>query len=142
VTRNGDQIIEQYRASGGFRVSVTHGQSTGGVGYQRTVHTDESGVAFLEQWVLHGAGHAWSGGGPAGSYTDPRGPDASREMMRFFMQHRLIAANERRSLSEPKSPEQRRLRVWDGPGARGQSRPAPLLLRTKRETETMEAPRS
>jgi poly(hydroxyalkanoate) depolymerase family esterase len=88
---NGDQIIEQCRADGGFRVSVTHGQSTGGVGYQRTVHTDESGVAFLEQWVLHGAGHAWSGGDPAGSYTDPRGPDASREMMRFFLQHRLAA---------------------------------------------------
>jgi poly(hydroxyalkanoate) depolymerase family esterase len=88
---NGDQIIEQCRASGGFRVSVTHGQSTGGVGYQRTVHTDESGVACLEQWVLHGAGHAWSGGDPAGSYTDPRGPDASREMMRFFMQHRRVA---------------------------------------------------
>jgi poly(hydroxyalkanoate) depolymerase family esterase len=86
---NGDQIIEQCRASGSFRVSVTHGQSTGGIRYQRTVHTDESGVSFLEQWVLHGAGHAWSGGGPAGSYTDPRGPDASREMMRFFMQHRL-----------------------------------------------------
>jgi poly(hydroxyalkanoate) depolymerase family esterase len=88
---NGDQIIEQCRPSGGFRVSVTHGQSTGGVGYQRTVHTDESGVVFLEQWVLHGAGHAWSGGDSAGSYTDPRGPDASREMMRFFLQHRLTA---------------------------------------------------
>jgi poly(hydroxyalkanoate) depolymerase family esterase len=86
---NGDQIIEQCRPSGSFQVSVTLGQSPGGVRYQRTVHTDESGVSFLEQWVLHGAGHAWSGGDSAGSFTDPRGPDASHEMVRFFLQHRL-----------------------------------------------------
>jgi poly(hydroxyalkanoate) depolymerase family esterase len=87
---NGDQIIAQSKASARFRVSVTHGESAGGVRYQRTDHGDEGGVSFLEHWVLQGAGHAWSGGDSAGSYTDPRGPDASREMLRFFLQHRLV----------------------------------------------------
>lgn len=81
---NGDQVIAQSKAAAEFRVTINHGGSAGGMDYTRTVQADASGRPILEQWVLHGAGHAWSGGSPAGSYTDPRGPDASREMLRFF----------------------------------------------------------
>ena len=87
--RNGDEVIAQSGAAArrGLRTRVERGQVPDGHPYSRTVHVDDSGRTMLEQWLVHGGGHAWSGGSPAGSYTDPRGPDASREMLRFFLGH-------------------------------------------------------
>ena len=82
---NGDQVIAQAKAGSGLTAKLTAGRSTGGVDFTRTEHRDAQNKPVLEQWLLHGAGHAWSGGSAAGSYTDPRGPDASREMVRFFL---------------------------------------------------------
>jgi poly(hydroxyalkanoate) depolymerase family esterase len=82
---NADQIIAQSKSKADLRTTVSRGETPGGIRYTRTVQANESGRPMLEQWTLHGAGHAWSGGSAAGSYTEPRGPDASREMIRFFL---------------------------------------------------------
>ena len=84
---NGDQVIARSRPATTLRTTVDRGQASGGVHYTRTRHAGEHGRPMLEQWVLHGVGHAWSGGSTAGSYTEPRGPDASRAMVDFFLQH-------------------------------------------------------
>ena len=86
---NAEQVIAQLREALNIDLLaiVQEGRVPGGRPYSRVLHSDASGQAIFEQWVIHGAGHAWSGGSPDGSYTDPQGPDATREMLRFFLDH-------------------------------------------------------
>jgi poly(3-hydroxybutyrate) depolymerase len=77
------------------RLVTTKGRVPGGHAYTRRVYSRRDGTALVEQWTVHQAGHAWSGGSPNGTYTDPRGPDASTELVRFFAQNALACARQR-----------------------------------------------
>ena len=86
--RNGERVVGEALAHGKAdgAAPVERGHAPGGHTYSRTVHRDADGRPVLESWVVHGGGHAWFGGSHAGTYTDPRGPDASEAMLRFFLE--------------------------------------------------------
>ena len=81
---NGEHVIRQARAHAVLHRQVHAGNSADGASWTRVVEKNADGVPTLEHWLLHGGGHAWSGGDPRGSFVSSRGPDASREMLRFF----------------------------------------------------------
>jgi len=67
--------------------STTHGADGAAHPYSRSVYRDADGSVAAELWIVHGGAHAWSGGSPVGSFTDPHGLHACAEMVRFFFQH-------------------------------------------------------
>ncbi|WP_256078556.1 PHB depolymerase family esterase [Massilia sp. YIM B04103] len=99
---NGEDVIAQglrsHPLGRSARYSTLSGQTPGGHEYTHTRHWLKGGTPLGEHWVIHGAGHAWSGGSADGSYTDAKGPDASREMMRFFS---TVGARAQSAISSP-----------------------------------------
>lgn len=85
--RNSMSIVEQFLESEHGAVSEKTGR-VGGRAFTRHVHRGHGGRILAEHWTIKGFGHAWSGGTGRGRYTDPNGPEASKEMLRFFLQHR------------------------------------------------------
>ncbi len=84
--RNGEQVIAAAQGGAGS-TRVEQGVSAQGRRYTRSTRHGDKGQAVTEHWLVHGAGHAWSGGHATGSYTDASGPDATLEMLRFFFEH-------------------------------------------------------
>lgn len=82
---NGSGLVAPFE-QGAARKGQQRGTSRAGHDYTLSKITTLAGID-AEYWVIHGAGHAWSGGSGRGSYTDPKGPDASAEMLRFFLAH-------------------------------------------------------
>lgn len=87
--RNGRLIairaLEPYPA---LRRTEVAGQVDNGRAYVKTTHRKGKGRPYVEHWTIKGGGHAWSGGASAGLFSDPKGPDASAEMLRFFLRHK------------------------------------------------------
>jgi len=84
---NGRQVVDAALAGwpkDALTVTQDTRRSPGGRSYTRTVHAGATGRPMVEQWEVQGAGHAWSGGSPGGSHTDPLGPDASAAIVEFF----------------------------------------------------------
>lgn len=84
---NADALVAAGLGATTTASSTAVGQVTSGRAYTRVVHRDAAGVTRVEQWTVHGAGHGWSGGSAVASHTDPDGPDASAEIVRFFAGH-------------------------------------------------------
>lgn len=94
---NADCILDHWRQAASneqagarkpeWKASVERGHVGGGRKYTRFLFRPDLGRPSAELWIIHQAGHAWSGGSPVGSYTDPQGPDASAEIVRFFNDH-------------------------------------------------------
>ena len=96
---NGDQVTQQwmrtdqlassstYKGAFGNPSSIENGQVPFGHTYDVFKWNDNHGYEIQEYWKINGMGHAWSGGSPGTSYTDPSGPDASLAMVQFFMSH-------------------------------------------------------
>ena len=90
---NADRVIaSRIRAASGFDgqrpPTTTDGGDQPGHSVSRKIYRDGHDKVVAEQWIVDGGSHAWFGGSPVGSYTDAQGPDASAEMLRFFLEHR------------------------------------------------------
>jgi poly(3-hydroxybutyrate) depolymerase len=88
---NADHLLDQWLQAtshepgrSAHSTKVVRGQVTSGRAYTRSIYHDTGGHTIAEKWLIHQAGHVWSGGSTDGSFTDPKGPDASTELLRFF----------------------------------------------------------
>lgn len=84
---NGEHVLAASVGAAAGAPERAREKQAGGRDYTRRVHRSPAGDVLAEHWLVHGSGHAWSGGTRRGSYTDPAGPDATGEMVRFFLQH-------------------------------------------------------
>jgi hypothetical protein len=99
---NADQLVQQWlvtddladdgAANGSVaqrpaKTTLGRAQAAGGESYTVRSYVDKSRAELAQYWVVRGMKHAWSGGNPSQSYSDPNGPDATAAMYTFFLNH-------------------------------------------------------
>jgi poly(hydroxyalkanoate) depolymerase family esterase len=97
---NAEQAIQQWISTNDYaddgshngsvpttRSSTSSGSVTGGYTYDIDYHRNAAGSNLEQRYLIHGMGHAYSGGSTAGSYTDAKGPDATNISVDFFLAH-------------------------------------------------------
>ena len=89
--KNTENVLSQFLGQDAGEAKLRSDLSANGMRYSQTEYRDAAGSVTAEKWLVHGAGHAWSGGNVKGSYTSAKGPNASREMVRFFLARTNVA---------------------------------------------------
>jgi poly(3-hydroxybutyrate) depolymerase len=74
--------LDQRRRNAGFEGTVPSGRA-----WTRYEYEPRREGPLLEKWIVHGMTHKWSGGAEGQTFTDPAGPEATEEMLRFFASH-------------------------------------------------------
>ena len=78
--------IDEALGAGATAPETTRAQSASGYHFSREVFSDAQKRVLVETIVVDELAHAWSGGSADGTFTDPKGPDATAAMLRFFFQ--------------------------------------------------------
>jgi poly(hydroxyalkanoate) depolymerase family esterase len=104
---NADQVIMQWAKTNALldgsknRTSdlvavgdFTEGGVPGGHNFQKYAYKDGLGRLLMEKWMVVDMGHAWPGSPVSGKYADPKGPNASQEIWRFFCEARVAPEHE------------------------------------------------
>jgi len=87
VPTNSRQLAAQWAGVLGLTASPAARSTEGGLGVERTHWNAADGTPAIELVIVDGLGHAWSGGSSEGTFTDARGPDASRLILQFLLAH-------------------------------------------------------
>ncbi len=99
---NADQVIAQWATTNDYLddgkdndsvksepAKTIAGSIPTGYSFTRFVYNDRSGALLMEKWIVKGLGHTWSGSPATAPFADPKGPNASAEMWRFFTETTL-----------------------------------------------------